>query len=79
MGNGEEGEMEWEAGRKEVENGEKIEMGWNFVRWCCDLWAWKFCMILTVLKTCKTKFTVLIIFNYSHSYIHIAMNVNYIQ
>lgn len=48
MGNGEEGEMEWETGRKGVENGEEREMGWNFLRWCYDLWAWKFCMILTV-------------------------------
>ena len=31
------------------------------------------------LKTCKTKITFLTIFNYSRNYMHIAMNVNYIQ
>ena len=34
MGNGEEGEMGWETGRKGVENGEEREMGWEAGRKC---------------------------------------------
>ena len=34
MGNGEEGEMEWNTSRKGVENGEERERGWEAGRKC---------------------------------------------